>query len=520
MSLDQSIKNQVKGLFANLKNKYTFNVEVSEEHASRKELLDLLEDVAAQSEKVNVKVKEGSDLQFIILKNGEPTSVVFRMVPTGHEFTTLLLAILNQDGIGKNLPDDLTIQRILSLKSGIKLESFISLTCTNCPDVVQALNIISFINPNIQHQIIDGGINKEEVEVKGIQAVPSVFANGESLHVGRSSLGELLGLLENKFGTDFNPANQKAKEYDVVVAGGGPAGVSAAIYSARKGFKVAIVAESIGGQVNETLDIENLISVNKTTGPKLSAGLKEHLSDYPVDILDNRLIDSVEVIDGLKHLKTSLGEEVITPALVVATGASWRKLNVPGESDYIGSGVAFCTHCDGPFYKDKKVVVVGGGNSGLEAAIDLSSIASEVTVLEFMPEIKGDKVLQDKLSEKSNVSILTNVATQEVKGDSKKVTGITYQNRETEELIELPIDGVFVQIGLSPNSKFIADVVETNRMGEIKIDPNCRTSVPGIYAAGDVSEVAYKQIIVAMGEGAKAALSAFEDQIKGLQLAS
>ncbi len=518
--LDQSVKDQVKTLFAGLTNQYTFNVKVAESHPNKKELLDLLEDVASCSDKVSVSVTEGEALAFTLSKNGEEGNVTFRAVPTGHEFTTLLLAILNQDGIGKNLPDETTTQRIKALRGNIELNSYISLSCTNCPDVVQALNIFSFINPGIRHHIIDGSINQDEVNSLNIQAVPSVYADGNSLHVGRSSMGELLSLLENKYGSDFSAADTEAKEYDVVVVGGGPAGVSAAIYSARKGLNVAIVAEKVGGQVSETVDIENLISVPKTTGAEVSSNLKLHLNEYPIDLLENRLVTEVQLVDGKKELKTSLGETLITPALIIATGASWRKLNVPGEKDYIGSGVAFCTHCDGPFYKGKKVAVVGGGNSGLEAAIDLSAIASEVTVLEFMDELKGDKVLQDKLKTLPNVSIMTNVATQEVEGDGAKVVGLKYQDRANSEERKINVDGVFVQIGLIPNSKVFADIVETNRIGEIKIDANCRTSIPGVYAAGDVSEVTYKQIVIAMGEGAKAALSAFEDNIKGLQLAN
>jgi alkyl hydroperoxide reductase subunit F len=310
----------------------------------------------------------------------------------------------------------------------------------------------------------------------------------------------------------------QTKKYDVIVAGGGPAGVSAAVYSARKGFSVAIVAEKIGGQVTETVSIENMISIPKTSGAELSGNLMKHLNDYPIDILDNRIIEKLDVIDGIKTLTTSLSESLTTPALIIATGASWKKLNIPGESDYIGSGVAFCTHCDGPFYKGKKVVVIGGGNSGLEAAIDLSSIATEVEVLEFMDELKGDQVLQDKIKQLSNVKVRTNAQTLSIEGDGSKVNSIKYKNRETEQEEVLTTDGVFVQIGLNANSKAFSDTVKTNRIGEIEIDSHCRTNQAGIYAAGDVSIVPYKQIVIAMGEGSKAALSAFDDQIKGLQL--
>jgi len=518
--LEQTIKNQVIDLFTSLKNQYTFQIKVASSHSSRNELVFLLEDVASCSEKVSVEILEDSGLSFTILQNNQETNVTFKAVPNGHEFTTLLLAVLNLDGIGKNLPDEMLSKRIEAISAKIELKSFISLSCTNCPDVVQALNILAFLNPNISHEIIDGAINTEEVEKLNIQAVPSVYANGKQLHVGRSSLGELLGKIEEQFGSDFTPQAQEDKKYDVIVAGGGPAGVSAAVYSARKGFSVAIVAEKIGGQVTETVSIENMISVPKTSGAELSGNLMKHLNDYPIDILDNRTIEKLEVIDGVKTLKTSLNENLTTPALIIATGASWKKLNIPGESDYIGSGVAFCTHCDGPFYKGKKVVVIGGGNSGLEAAIDLSSIATEVEVLEFMDELKGDQVLQDKINELSNVKVTTNAQTLSIEGDGNKVNSIKYKNRETEKEEVLTTDGVFVQIGLNANSNAFADTVKTNKIGEIEIDSHCRTNQAGIYAAGDVSIVPYKQIIIAMGEGSKAALSAFDDQIKGLQLAN
>ncbi|MCU4164655.1 alkyl hydroperoxide reductase subunit F [Carboxylicivirga caseinilyticus] len=518
--LEQTIKDQVRSLFSNLKNKYTFAITVSDDHKSKNELVSLLEDVASCSDNVNVKIDSGDGLSFTILKNDKTTNVIFRAVPNGHEFTTLLLAVLNQDGIGKNLPDEILTQRINNINQKVELKSYISLTCTNCPDVVQALNIMAFNNPYISHEIIDGSINQEEVDRLGIQAVPTVYANGEQLHVGRSTMIELISKIENQLGTEFKPTSEVKKEYDVVVVGGGPAGASAAIYSARKGFKVALVAEKIGGQVTETVAIENMISVPKTTGSELAGNLIQHLNDYPIDILENRLIEKIELENGIKKLTSSLGESLTTPALIIATGASWRKLGIPGETEYIGSGVAFCTHCDGPFYKNKKVVVIGGGNSGLEAAIDLSSIAKDVTVLEFMDSLKGDQVLQDKLAGLPNVKIVTNAQTLAIDGDGSKVNALKYKNRTTEKEETISTDGVFVQIGLQANSKVFADLVETNRMGEIEIDAHCRTKQAGIYAAGDVSVVPYKQIVIAMGEGSKAALSAFEDNIKGKLIAN
>ncbi|AZQ64071.1 alkyl hydroperoxide reductase subunit F [Flammeovirga pectinis] len=518
--LEQALKEQVRGLFGYLKSKFTFNVIVAADHKSKSDLLSLLEDVVATTDKITLNVAEGEGLSFSIVKEDVDSGIVFRAVPTGHEFTSLLMAVLNMDGIGKNLPDEMLTKRIKNISGKVELKSYISLTCTNCPEVVQALNVMAIYNPNIKHAIIDGGINKEEVEALGIQAVPTVTLNGKQLHVGRSSLGELLGKIEEQLGTTFSLEDAEEKEYDVIVVGGGPAGVSSAIYSARKGFSVAIIAGTVGGQVKETVSIENMISISKTTGAELTANLNQHLKDYPIDVLENRMVEGVEIIDGVKHVTTSLGEKFSTPALIIATGASWRKLGVPGETEYIGSGVAFCTHCDAPYFKGKKVVVVGGGNSGLEAAIDLSSIAAEVTVLEFMDTLKGDQVLQDKVNSLSNVAVITNAKTLEVDGDGKQVTGLKYENRENGNVETVVTDGVFVQIGLTANSGAFKEILDTNRMGEIEIDAHCRTKVAGVYAAGDVSIVPYKQIVIAMGEGSKAALSAFEDKIKNKQLSN
>lgn len=518
--LDQAVKNKLKEVFAPLKNKYTLKASVADGHPNKDELIGLLDDLASCSENIELKVEPGAGLGFEIIKNGSASNIIFKAVPTGHEFPSLLTAILNLEGIGKNLPDEAVANKIRSLKGELNLKSYISLSCTNCPEVVQALNVLSIINPNIKHEIIDGGIHQDEIEALGIQAVPTVYLDDEQLHVGRSSIGELLAKIEEKVGSE--PVKQEAveKEYDVVVVGGGPAGISAAVYSARKGFSVALVAEKVGGQVTETVSIENMISIPQTTGSELTANLMKHLKDYPVDILENRLVHKMELHNGYKHIKTTMGETLISPALIIATGASWRRLGVPGESDYIGSGVAFCTHCDGPFYKGKKVVVIGGGNSGLEAAIDLSSIASEVTVLEFMDELKGDQILQDKLKNLPNVRTLTSAQTLNIEGNGNKVTGLKFKHRESGKEESIQADGVFVQIGLQANSQVFSEAVDTNRMGEIEIDAHCRTRQAGIYAAGDVSVVPYKQIVIAMGEGSKAALSAFEDKIKNKLIAN
>lgn len=511
--LDSSLKDQLRTIFGSLESQYTFIATVDPKHESRAELQSLLQDVADSSSQLSFEMRDGENLQLEIYKNNTPTGISFRAVPGGHEFSSLLLAILNLDGKGKNFPDDFVVNRIKALSGPIKLTTYVSLTCTNCPDVVQALNIMAVLNPSITHQMVDGAINQEEVDALKLQGVPTVLADGEQIHVGRGELGDLLNKLEAKYGS--SATEKQVREYDVVVVGGGPAGSSAAIYSARKGLKVALLAERVGGQVKETVGIENLIATPSTTGEKLANDLKVHMSDYPIDILEHREVESVSLDNGYKVLDVKGGEEFRTEALIVATGAGWRKLNVPGEQEYIGRGVAFCPHCDGPFYKGKKVVVVGGGNSGVEAAIDLAGICSEVTVLEFMDTLKADQVLQDKAQSLPNVKILSSKQTLEVVGNGEKVVGIRIKDRNTDEETLIEVDGIFVQIGLAANSSVFKNLVATNRMGEIEIDAHCRTNVAGVYAAGDVTSVPFKQIIIAMGEGAKAALSAFEDRIRG-----
>lgn len=518
--LDAAMKDQLRGIFSGLASQYVFDIHVAPDHESRQELIDLLEDVASCSDHLSCRISDGEGLRFVLVKDDVPTGISFRGVPNGHEFTSLLLAVLNSDGKGKNIPDESICDRVRALKGPIRLTTYVSLTCTNCPDVVQALNVMATLNKEITHEMVDGAINQKEVEEKKIQGVPSVFADGRLIHVGRSDFGELLSKLEAiyglKEGSVENSVEKPVKNYDVIVVGGGPAGAASAIYTARKGLKVAVIAERIGGQVKETVGIENLISVPHTTGEQLANDLRTHISLYSVDILEHRRVEKVEIDGKTRILTTSTGERFAAPAVIIATGASWRKLNVPGETEYIGRGVAFCPHCDGPFYKGKHVAVVGGGNSGIEAAIDLAGICSKVTVLEFMDELKADEVLQEKAKSLPNVEIFLHSQSLEVIGNGGKVTGLRVKDRKTEAERVIDLDGIFVQIGLAANSGVFRDVVETNKPGEIVIDARCHTSVSGIYAAGDVSTVPFKQIIIAMGEGAKAALSAFEDRMRGV----
>ena len=520
--LDTSILQQVTEIFRNLEADYTLQVSYSSQRGESAQLIEFLNDFATTSSHLKVvkEEAEGDALDFSLLKNNQDTGIKFRGIPNGHEFTSLLLAVLNADGKGKNMPDEGIASRIRALKGDIRLQTYVSLTCTNCPDVVQTLNIFALLNPGIRHEMIDGALFQAEVDKLGVQAVPSVYADGKLIHVGRGSLGELLDKLEEKYPSSGETESRENtpihRTFDVLVLGGGPAGSSAAIYSARKGLKVAMVAERIGGQVKETVGIENLISVPYTTGNQLADNLRTHLTHYPIELFENRRIESVSLQCKEKEVRVKGGEVFVAPAVIIATGAGWRRLNVEGEAEYIGRGVAFCPHCDGPFYAGKEVAVVGGGNSGIEAAIDLSAICKKVTVIEFMDELKADKVLQDKANSLPNIEILTSTQTTKVIGNGEKVTALQLKNRQNDEEHTLNLDGVFVQIGLSANSKPFAGDLEMTRIGEIVIDAHCRTNVPGVYAAGDVSSVPYKQIIIAMGEGAKASLSAFEDRVRGV----
>jgi alkyl hydroperoxide reductase subunit F len=406
-------------------------------------------------------------------RGGAATGVVFRGVPGGHEFTSLVLAILNADGKGR-LPDAGIQARIRALRGPVRLRTFVSLECTNCPDVVQALNLMALLHGDFQHEMWDGALAQDEVGRLGIQGVPAVFVGDQLLHVGKADLAGLLDLLEERLGRTVPDAPAAVHSVDLAVVGGGPAGAAAAIYAVRKGLKVALVAGRIGGQVQDTLGIENLISVPYTEGPKLAADLRSHLVAAGVQVLDNRMVERVE--DGEdKGVLLKGGERVVARQLIVATGAKWRELGVPGEKEHIGRGVAFCPHCDGPFYKGKRVAVVGGGNSGVEAAIDLAGICTHVTLLEFGDALRADAVLQRKLKALPNATVIVNARTTEVVGDGARVTALRYEDRPSKEQRSVELDGVFVQIGLAPNSGFIRDLVEVNKAGEIVVDGRGRT---------------------------------------------
>ncbi len=514
MRLDQDTLQQLQSIFASLKHRYTLRAKAPEGNHYG-ELEQLLGDFASTSPQISLEMGVGDKLSVEILRDDQPTGITFRAIPSGHEFSSLILAIYNADGQGKNLPDAAICDKIRSLRKPIHLRSYISLSCTNCPDVVQSLNLITLIaGEGVTHEMVDGALYTEEAKELNISAVPTVYLGDQVLHIGKSSLGELLGKLADAVGVEPSSVTAARKEYDQIVIGGGPAGAAAALYSARKGLHVALVADRMGGQVNETTAIENVPSVLHTTGTQLAEDLRQHVLHYHVEILEQRHVEQIKLVDTQKEVVTSLGETLVAPQVIIATGASWRKLGVPGEAEHIGRGVAFCPHCDGPFFKGQDIAVVGGGNSGIEAAIDLAGICKHVTVLEFMESLKADTVLQEQLAKLPNVTVHTNVATEEVIGNGNKVSALRIAPRDGSAPFELAVAGVFVQIGLKANTDVFDGLVERNRMGEIVIDDHCRSSVAGIYAAGDCASIPYKQVVIAMGEGAKAALTAFDDRIR------
>lgn len=518
MNLDQNLLNQVKQIFASLKHNYKFRISCNSASDIGKEMIEFFTQFSTTSPKLAIEVEDiNSDkATMALIRDDVPTGIFFRMIPGGHEFTSLLLAIMNADGQGKTLPDEVTVARIKRLKGEITINTYATLECTNCPDVIQALNQIALYNDNVASEAIDGNLAVAEAEALGVKSVPTVYANGELLWIGKGSLGELLDKLEEKFGTEEESAPQVAKEFDLLVIGGGPAGAAAAIYSARKGINVGVIAQRVGGQVKETTGIENIISVLHTTGEKLANDLRLHMEDYDMQIFDSRTVESVELKEPVKTVKVKGGEVFKAPQVVIATGARWRRMNVPGESDYIGHGIGFCVHCDGPFFKGKDVAVIGGGNSGIEAAIDLAQVCNHVDVFEFLDTLKADTVLQEKVKSLPNVTVHLSQQVVKVTGDGKTLDGLDVKDRVTGEVKHYNENGVFVQIGLQPNSEVFIPQLKSNQRGEIEIDAFCRTDIPGVYAAGDVSSVPYKQIIIAMGEGAKSALSAFDDRIRHL----
>ncbi|MCT4778135.1 MULTISPECIES: alkyl hydroperoxide reductase subunit F [Exiguobacterium] len=505
--LEADIKQQLDQYLQLMEGDVVLRVSAGDDAVS-KEMLDLVNELASMSSRISVEnVTLERTPSFSVSRPSEETGIVFAGIPLGHEFTSLVLALLQVSGRAPKVDAD-AIKQIQNIQGTYHFESYISLSCHNCPDVVQALNVMSVLNPNISHTMIDGGAFKAEVEAKEIMAVPTVFLNGEAFGNGRMSLEEILAKLGT--GPDASAFDNK-EPYDVLVIGGGPAGSSAAVYAARKGIRTGIVAERFGGQVMDTMGIENFIGTSYTEGPKLVASLEEHVKEYGIDVMNLQRAKRLEKKD-LVEVELENGAVLKSKSVILSTGARWRNVNVPGEAEFKNKGVAYCPHCDGPLFEGKRVAVIGGGNSGIEAAIDLAGIVKHVTVLEFAAELKADQVLQDRLHSLPNVTVVTNAQTTEITG-TDKVNGISYLSRETNETHHVELEGVFVQIGLVPNTDWL-DSVERNNFGEIVVDRHGATNVPGVFAAGDCTNSAYKQIIISMGSGATAALGAFDYMIR------
>ncbi len=481
------------------------------------EMLALLQDIASLSDKVSVR-QNGHSVRrpsFSVGRPGEPARISFAGIPMGHEFTSLILALLHTGGHPPKIEASV-IEEIRSIPGQFHFETFISLSCHNCPDVVQALNLMAVQNPGVSHQMIDGALFQGEVTERQIMGVPTILLNGEPFGQGRMTLEEIIGKIDTgALQREAEKVSARAP-FDVLIVGGGPAGAAAAIYAARKGIRTGVVSERFGGQVLDTLAIENFISVKETDGPRLAAGLEEHVKEYDVDIINLQRAEALlpNREEGLTEVRLASGARLRSKTVIIATGARWREMNVPGEKRYRGHGVAYCPHCDGPLFKGKRVAVIGGGNSGVEAAIDLAGVVGQVTLLEFEAILRADAILQKKLFSLPNVQVITQALSTEVTGDGQKVNGLLYTDRASGESRRIDLEGVFVQIGLLPNSEWLRGTITLSRHGEIEIDARCETSLPGVFAAGDVTTVPYKQIVIAMGEGSKAALSAFDHLIR------
>ncbi|QGZ29184.1 alkyl hydroperoxide reductase subunit F [Stutzerimonas stutzeri] len=515
--LDSNLKSQLKSYLEKVTQPFEIVASLGE-GAKSQEMLGLLEDIASLSDKITLRT-DGDDARrpsFALNRIGGDISLRFAGIPMGHEFTSLVLALLQVGGHpSKTAPE--VIEQIKNLDGEYNFETYFSLSCQNCPDVVQALNLMAVLNPNIRHVAIDGALFQDEVNARQVMSVPSIYLNGELFGQGRMGEEEILAKLDT--GAAARDAEKlSAKDaFDVLVIGGGPAGAAAAIYAARKGIRTGVAAERFGGQVLDTMAIENFISVTETEGPKLARALENHVREYDVDIMNLQRAAALVPASsegGLHEIKLENGGSLKAKTLILATGARWREMNVPGEQEYRGRGVAYCPHCDGPLFKGKRVAVIGGGNSGVEAAIDLAGIVAQVTLLEYDSQLRADAVLQKKLYSLPNVTVITSALTSEVTGDGQKVNGLVYKDRNSSEFKTLELEGIFVQIGLLPNSDWLKGTVELTSRGEIIVDARGETSLPGIFAAGDVTTVPYKQIVIAVGEGAKASLSAFDHLIR------
>ena len=515
--LDSTIQAQLKAYLERLQRPIELVASLDDRPASA-EMRELLTEIAALNDKVTARF-DGTDARcpsFQITPQGADMGVRFAAIPMGHEFTSLVLALLQAGGHPPKIEDDV-IEQIKTLDGDFVFETYMSLTCHNCPDVVQALNLMAVLNPRIKHVAVDGGLFQDEVEQRQIMAVPSIFLNGQPFGNGRMEIAEILKKVDTGSGARDAAKLAQKGAFDVLIVGGGPAGAAAAVYAARKGIKTGIVAERFGGQTLDTLGIENYVSVLETQGPKFAAALEAHAMAYDVDIMNGQRVAALEPAShegGEISVTLDNGAVLKSRSVILSTGARWKNVNVPGEAEYRNKGVAYCPHCDGPLFKGKSVAVIGGGNSGVEAAIDLAGVVGHVTVVEFADQLKADAVLVNKLKSLGNVTIHVNAMTTEITGDGQKVDGLVFKSRADGSEHRLPLAGVFVQIGLVPNTEFLKGTVELSKYGEIIIDAKGATSVPGVYAAGDATTVPFKQIIIAAGDGAKAALSAFEHLIR------
>jgi alkyl hydroperoxide reductase subunit F len=513
--LDANIKAQLKAYLERLQQPIELVASI-DDSAPVQEMRALLDEIALLSEKVSVR-SDGVDQRkpsFAVTRPGTEPRIAFAGIPMGHEFTSLVLALLQTGGHPPKIEAEL-IEQIRAIPGTFHFETFISLSCHNCPDVVQALNLISVLNPGVSHTMIDGALYQSEVNERKIMAVPTIYLNGEPFGQGRMTLEEIIAKIDT--GAIAREAEKIAAKdtFDVLIVGGGPAGAAAAIYAARKGVRTGVVAERFGGQVLDTLAIENFISVKETDGPKLAAGLEQHVREYEVDIMNLQRAEAlVQGADGLTEIRLASGAVLKSRSVIISIGARWREMNVPGEKEYRGRGVAYCPHCDGPLFKGKRVAVIGGGNSGVEAAIDLAGVVAHVTLIEFDSVLRADAVLQKKLFSLPNVTVITNALTTEAMGNGEKVNGLIYKDRASNELHTLPLEGIFVQIGLLPNTDWLKGTLALSPRGEIEVDARGQTSLPGVFAAGDCTTVPYKQIVIALGEGAKASLSAFDHLIR------
>lgn len=504
MILDAEMKAQLAQYMEMLEGDIVLQVSTGTDKVSN-EMIALVDELATMSSKITIEhtVLERTP-SFSVGLAGEEARITFAGVPLGHEFTSLVLALLQVSGRTPKV-EQKVIDQIKAIDSKHHFETFVSLTCQNCPEVVQALNIMSVLNSNISNTMIDGAAFKEEVESKNIMAVPTVYLNGEEFGGGRMTVEEILA----KLGSAPDASEFENKEaFDVLVVGGGPGGASAAIYAARKGIRTGVVSERFGGQVLDTAAIENFISVNQTEGPRLAANLEEHVKEYGIDIMNLQRATRLEKKDYVE-IELENGAVLKSKSVILSTGARWRQVGVPGEEEFRNKGVAYCPHCDGPLFAGKEVAVIGGGNSGVEAAIDLAGIVEYVTVLEYGEKLKADSVLQKRLHNLPNVKVITNAKTSEITG-TDSVNGLTYVDSITDETHHIQLQGVFVQIGLVPNTDWLDGMVERNKFGEIEVDKRGATNIPGVFAAGDCTDAAYKQIIISMGAGATASLSAFD----------